>query len=874
MIESNVTLIVLIDVHREEIFFRNIGYFPCQSMGGNASSKPIVITNESEKVFRHIDPKTNKVADEYVSLKPLGQGGFGQVHHVKNRAGQEYALKYIPIDSENSAEFIVNEIQIHLKLNHENIPKFKTAFPIYNKSNIKAFCLIIEYIVGSNLRKNIRERTLLPIFTVSYFIKLLTVISYLHDQDITHRDIKPENIMADTGGSLGLKLVDFGISNAGSRKMRGIMGTLAYMAPEMFTSNYGMLVDEWAMGVVLFECLTGDSNFILKDKGMYDYMQEKKYVLNQIEFPSLKIICKSLLQEDPNRRIPAKTVLQSETILGWRVALDLTSSVRKNPLKSREFLAVATKTLKEVESFNPFQVIEKLLTSKDTKYYISRLLFGSKSLSRIIEFLSIDPLFWGELVQNFLEGSYFIGDVLIKKYGIEHIVGDFLLASKDPKVKAIGAKIMERLPYFSNPETIRKYYNYLRSSGKATNLFIRFIFHKHDLHLLEQDMITKMGNFCSTLDLKDYRNVFVITLTKLLYPNNHFVNIAQITGLCTRRRLGRLCPLQPMRRCDTCSVPRHEVNICLNCAKCHKGHKLSTIFFESADCGCLETCVLKNPQPKLQFSQVMSPMIPRVAEFQRNVQYWSASNRYRMKATKTDIYQYEKILYIQDRGFIISPTCDGNPNEIKCYFEARMIKLPKVTYPWPVAASVGYAPMKTEREAGFVGWHDHEVGYHADNGEIYYGDGGKSHTLNYGPTFCVNDVIGCGITAAGKFFFVHNGIFLGIIDNIDVPNTQMFACFAALGSAVVEFNYNPPFQLTIWQQNVIPVNFSALDMIIKLSVFEYLPSISNHDVISFLLWCLNQHNDNTAAAALYSRLIENPEVKIKLPKCSSLFKLV
>ena len=105
------------------------------------------------------------------------------------------------------------------------------------------------------------------------FYKVLDGLAYIHDKHLCHRDIKPDNIVFDETSGI-VKIVDFGVSkNMNIRGRYELMltntGTLAYKAPEMFEgTGYSERIDAWAVGVSLYEMITGRTPFIaeyLKD---------------------------------------------------------------------------------------------------------------------------------------------------------------------------------------------------------------------------------------------------------------------------------------------------------------------------------------------------------------------------------------------------------------------------------------------------------------------------------------------------------------------------------------------------------------------------------------------------------------------------------
>ncbi len=90
--------------------------------------------------------------------------------------------------------------------------------------------------------------------------QLVSILAYIHTQNICHRDIKPENILYDEVNNK-IKLIDFGISKkiidrGAKRDMLTITGTLYYRAPEMFLGGgYDEKVDMWAAGITLYQLI-------------------------------------------------------------------------------------------------------------------------------------------------------------------------------------------------------------------------------------------------------------------------------------------------------------------------------------------------------------------------------------------------------------------------------------------------------------------------------------------------------------------------------------------------------------------------------------------------------------------------------------------
>lgn len=124
----------------------------------------------------------------------------------------------------------------------------------------------MEYLIGGDLS------TLLGIFgvfnenmTKFYIVQVIAALEYLHSNGIIHRDIKPDNILIDASGYI--KLTDFGLSSIqgmanDSRSQNDCLGTPDYLAPELLMGlAHGPEVDFWALGICMYEMLTGTPPF-------------------------------------------------------------------------------------------------------------------------------------------------------------------------------------------------------------------------------------------------------------------------------------------------------------------------------------------------------------------------------------------------------------------------------------------------------------------------------------------------------------------------------------------------------------------------------------------------------------------------------------
>ena len=148
-------------------------------------------------------------------------------------------------------------------------------------------------------------------------IQIFSVVDYLHSvKGIVHRDLKPENFMIkiDEYNKPKIKLIDFGFATyiqKNGTKIKEFLGTREYAAPEILESQgYLEKVDEWAIGVIMYNMLTGYEPFKgntpseIKDSILYATIKFEK-----IEDVDLREICEQLLNRFVAKRITAKEAL-------------------------------------------------------------------------------------------------------------------------------------------------------------------------------------------------------------------------------------------------------------------------------------------------------------------------------------------------------------------------------------------------------------------------------------------------------------------------------------------------------------------------------------------------------------------------------------
>ncbi|MBL8607892.1 MAG: serine/threonine protein kinase [Myxococcales bacterium] len=216
-------------------------------------------------------------AGKYVIERQLGEGGMGEVHLAVHTAmGNRVAIKTLrkeTLADETAVERFNREARAAVSLKSEHVAR---VLDVGISSDGEPY-MVMEYLEGADLAAVMRQRGPLPVHeAIDYVLQACEAIAEAHAIGIVHRDLKPANLFVTRrfDGAALVKVLDFGISKLAADAQQGqagsltrtatIMGSPSYMSPEQLRSSRDVdpRGDIWALGVILYELLSGHLPFI------------------------------------------------------------------------------------------------------------------------------------------------------------------------------------------------------------------------------------------------------------------------------------------------------------------------------------------------------------------------------------------------------------------------------------------------------------------------------------------------------------------------------------------------------------------------------------------------------------------------------------
>lgn len=267
------------------------------------------------------NPAANRLGD-YELIRELGRGGMGVVYEARHlKRNYRVALKTLPTGGEGQ-EFNADKLHRFRKefrtlseINHPNLVGMQTL-----EVDGSQWFFTMDLIDGEDFLSYVRPAGELkePLLRESLKQLVLAIIA-LHDQRIVHRDLKPSNVLVDSAGKL--TVLDFGLvaqlqapTDLTVSKSEMFAGTPRYAAPEQLFGDRSEASDWYAVGVMLFEALTGEPPFQGKHMELLRKKQneEPPQLTGRSDVPQdLAELVDGLLRRDPADRLVTQKIVES-----------------------------------------------------------------------------------------------------------------------------------------------------------------------------------------------------------------------------------------------------------------------------------------------------------------------------------------------------------------------------------------------------------------------------------------------------------------------------------------------------------------------------------------------------------------------------------
>ncbi|MGZ3407993.1 MAG: serine/threonine-protein kinase [Polyangia bacterium] len=239
------------------------------------------------------------LADRYRLTRKIGEGGMGAVYEAMHvLLSKPVAVKVLRdkyLDRPEVAQRLVQEARLASSIRHENIVDITDSGATEDGRTF----VVMEHLEGQSLSELVKREGALPESRVLEIARqAASALGAAHERGIVHRDVKPENLfLVERGGRDFVKVLDFGISktlkpgNVDEESLKlthtgMVLGTPLYMSPEQARGDEDLdqRIDIWALGVILYECLTAEVPFRATN-----YLGVISQVLNQEVTPPRKL---------------------------------------------------------------------------------------------------------------------------------------------------------------------------------------------------------------------------------------------------------------------------------------------------------------------------------------------------------------------------------------------------------------------------------------------------------------------------------------------------------------------------------------------------------------------------------------------------------
>ena len=232
--------------------------------------------NQTYKITTTID------LGEYILTNyKIGKGAFSTIYLGEDKTSRkQIAIKKLDVENiYKLKKTTTREIELHKKIKHRNIINL---YDVIYDTNFHHIYLVLEYCKIGDFSTFQNKRPIQEIYIQKYMNDLANGLKYLNEMKIIHRDLKPQNLLISDCGDL--KIGDFGFAKEFDEMdlKNTYCGSPLYMAPEILHyKKYDNKSDLWSVGVIIFEMITGNPPYHVKNFYQLMKMIDKDILLPQ-----------------------------------------------------------------------------------------------------------------------------------------------------------------------------------------------------------------------------------------------------------------------------------------------------------------------------------------------------------------------------------------------------------------------------------------------------------------------------------------------------------------------------------------------------------------------------------------------------------------
>ncbi|HLX57024.1 MAG TPA: serine/threonine-protein kinase [Ktedonobacteraceae bacterium] len=290
------------------------------------------------------------ISGRYRLLKSLRRGGMSEVFLAYDeRTQQRVAIKLVMGYGSDWRKRLQSEVRILRKLSHQHI------LPLLDNGLAgRYYYLVMPYMERGNLRERLVGGKMTREEAGVILDQLAGALQYVHERGIVHRDIKASNVLLDTADATHVYLADFGLATIPEEgsditQTGCLIGTPEYMAPELAYMSESASSDIYALGILLYQMLTGRLPFTgtaplsIYWKHIREQPAPPSALIPEMP-PAVEAVILRALDKDPQRRFPGAQAMA----LAYANALRTTEQAQELPAMTTRTLPSASVTLYKV----------------------------------------------------------------------------------------------------------------------------------------------------------------------------------------------------------------------------------------------------------------------------------------------------------------------------------------------------------------------------------------------------------------------------------------------------------------------------------------------------------------------------------------------